>query len=148
MKTIIIYESEHHKNTKKLVDAIKRKYDIETVKVAEACSIDLGNYDVIGLASGIAFGKFYQNLEQFAQKHLPHSKKVFFLYTCGRDSGKYTASISKTASSRQCEILGSYGCPGFDTYGPFKLVGGISKGHPTQDEIDGAVRFYETHILH
>lgn len=146
MKTIIIYESEHHKNTKKLVDAIREKYGIDTVKTSEAGSIDLGSYDAIGLASGIAFGKFYKNLEHFAEKHLPRGKKVFFLYTCGKDNGKYTASISKIASDRHCEILGSYGCPGFDTYGPFKLVGGIAKGHPTQDEIDGAVKFYETHV--
>ena len=31
---------------------------------------------------------------------------------------------------------------GFDTFGPFKLIGGIAKGHPTQSEIDGAVEFY------
>ena len=34
-------------------------------------------------------------------------------------------------------------CKGFDTYGPFKLVGGIKKGHPTQTEINGAVKFFE-----
>jgi len=38
--------------------------------------------------------------------------------------------------------MGSYGCRGYDTYGPFKLVGGIAKGHPTEEEIDGAVAFY------
>ena len=32
---------------------------------------------------------------------------------------------------------------GFDTFGPFKLVGGIAKGHPDEDEIRGAVEFYE-----
>lgn len=39
-------------------------------------------------------------------------------------------------------MLGVYGCRGFDTFGPFKLIGGIAKGHPTQNEIDGAVEFY------
>nr|WP_330379432.1 hypothetical protein [Butyrivibrio sp. AE2032] len=32
---------------------------------------------------------------------------------------------------------------GYDTYGPFKLVGGIQKGHPTEDEIAEAVEFYK-----
>ena len=38
--------------------------------------------------------------------------------------------------------LGEYHCQGFDTFGPFKLVGGIAKGHPTSQEIEGAVAFY------
>lgn len=32
-------------------------------------------------------------------------------------------------------------CPGYDTFGPFKLVGGIKKGHPNEAEIDAAVNF-------
>ena len=46
------------------------------------------------------------------------------------------------AQARRCENLGAYYCKGFDTYGPFKLIGGIAKGHPTEEEIEGAVRFY------
>jgi hypothetical protein len=46
--------------------------------------------------------------------------------------------------NHKAEILGSYGCLGFDTFGPFKLVGGIAKGHPTADEIQGALKFYES----
>ena len=38
--------------------------------------------------------------------------------------------------------LGEYGCLGFDTFGPFKLIGGLKKGHPTAEEIRGAVDFY------
>ena len=38
-------------------------------------------------------------------------------------------------------LLCMYGCPGFDTYGPFKLVGGMNKGRPNQEDIDGAVAF-------
>ena len=34
-------------------------------------------------------------------------------------------------------------CLGYDTFGPFKLVGGIAKGHPTEAEIKGAVEFYQ-----
>ena len=29
------------------------------------------------------------------------------------------------------------------TFGPFKLVGGIAKGHPTEEEIDACVKFYK-----
>ena len=33
---------------------------------------------------------------------------------------------------------------GFDSFGPFKLVGGIQKGHPTDAEIKSAVEFYNS----
>ncbi|MGB3985262.1 MAG: flavodoxin, partial [Limnochordia bacterium] len=39
-------------------------------------------------------------------------------------------------------LLGTYGCRGFDTFGPFKLVGGIAKGHPNENDIAGAVKFF------
>jgi len=143
MKTIMIYQSTHHQNTKKLVDAISEKRGIKAVDAAEAGRVDLEAYDVIGLASGVAFGRFYKELEQFAEERLPRGKKVFFLCTSGSGGEKYAASLVKLAESRDCEVLGSYGCRGYDTYGPFKLIGGIAKGHPTQAEIDGAVRFCE-----
>ncbi len=143
MKTIIIYESSHHENTKKLVDAISKRHEITAVPVTQASHLDLRAYDVIGLASGIAFGSFYPQIQKFAQAQLPPDKNVFFLYTCGKDTGKYTTAMATIAKKRGCVVLGSYGSFGFDTYGPFKFIGGIAKGHPTPGEIDGAVAFYE-----
>ena len=35
-------------------------------------------------------------------------------------------------------------CLGFDTFGPFKLVGGLAKGHPDEAEIEKAVEFYSS----
>ena len=52
-------------------------------------------------------------------------------------------SITRTLESNGARVMGSYGCRGYDTYGPFKLVGGIAKGHPTEEEIRGAVAFYD-----
>ena len=144
MKAIIIYESTHHGNTKKLVDAVAEKYKVQTVAVEEAAGMDLNAYDLIGIASGVAFGKFYEASERFVEESLPGGKDVFFLYTCGNDSGKYANSVSAKARARGCRVVGVYRCRGFDTFGPFKLVGGIAKGHPTQEEIDGAVQFYRS----
>lgn len=142
MNTIIVYESTHHGNTKKLVDAVVKQYGVSAVTVEEAMNMDFERWDLIGVASGVAFGKFYEASEKFVAEKLPDNKKVFFLYTCGRDSGKYAASVSSKAKEKNCRILGVYGCRGFDTFGPFKLVGGVAKGHPTQEEIDGAVSFF------
>ena len=39
-------------------------------------------------------------------------------------------------------MLGEFGCKGYDTFGPFKLVGGIAKGHPDQKDLAAARAFY------
>ena len=77
------------------------------------------------------------------EEKLPEGKDVFFLYTCGAMRKGYTAAAAAVAAKKNCRVLGEYGCKGFDTYGPFKLVGGIAKGHPDASDIDGAVKFYE-----
>ena len=38
---------------------------------------------------------------------------------------------------------GKFSCKGYDTFGPFKLVGGIAKGHPNGQELADAVAFYK-----
>ena len=101
-------------------------------------------YDRIGFASGIDFGKFYESVEQFLEKNLPENKRVFFLYTCARVSDRFTETIKTAARKKGAVILGEYGCRGFNTYGPWKMIGGMNKGHPTAKEIQGAVGFFES----
>ena len=52
MKSIIIYESTHHENTKKLVDALAKKHNMKTVSIENAEPVDLSEYDIVGLAAG------------------------------------------------------------------------------------------------
>ena len=74
---------------------------------------------------------------------MTNGKDVFYIATYGTKKPSYYRAISKIAESRGCKEMGRYGCLGFDTFGPFKPVGGIAEGHPTEDEISGAVRFCE-----
>lgn len=80
-------------------------------------------------------------MEKFAEK-IPAGARVFLLYTCGNPAGGYVKSITRTLEANGAKVVGNYGCKGYDTYGPFKLVGGIAKGHPTEEEIARAVEFY------
>lgn len=143
MSTAIIYYSEHHGNTRKLLDAIAvADPDVELVDVTKETK-DLSGYDRIGIASGIYFSNFAKQVFSYAEEHLPEDKPVFFIYTHGAPKGDFLKGIREITKKKHCPELGEYRCQGFDTFGPFKLVGGIAKGHPTQDEIDGAVSFYQ-----
>lgn len=143
MKTAVIYYSNHHGNTKKVLDAIAKKFDVTLIDVAAAADIDLKRYDLIGFASGIYYSKFHRSLLSFAEQHLPEEKKVFFIYTYGAKKDGYTKAIKTVVSRKRSEVVGEFGCFGFNTYGPFKLIGGIAKGHPDSGDLEAAVHFYD-----
>lgn len=143
MKIAIIYYSRHHGNTKKLLDAIASKYEVKLVDAAEIRTLDLEDYDMVGFASGIYYSKFHKSVLHFAEENLPEGKKVFFIFTGGMKSPNFTKSIARVCEARGAEILGEYGCLGFDTFGPLKLIGGIAKGHPDHIEMAQAVAFFE-----
>lgn len=146
MKTAIIYYSRHHENTKKILNAIAQKHKLTLIDVTKTQSFDLTDYDLIGFASGIYYSKFHQSVLQFAKNHLPMNKRVFFLYTYGAKKEGYTKSIEAVTSQKNATVAGAFGCFGFNTFGPFKLIGGIAKGHPDQDDFNNANQFYENLI--
>ena len=145
-KAAIIYASTHHGSTRKLVEAIADKYEVVQIDATNCQQTDLSGYDLIGFASGIDFGRFYDSVEQFLKKNLPENKRIFFLYTCAKVSNRFTDSIKAAATQKGAVVLGEYGCKGFNTYGPWKVIGGMNKGHPSADETSKAVHFYESLI--
>ena len=145
MKAVIVYYSEHHGNTKKLLDKIAAECGADLINAVDTKEADLSKYELIGFASGIYFSKFHKSVLDFTEHNLPEGKRVFFIYTCGSKGRKnYTETIRTVVAGKNAEIAGEYGCLGFDTYGPFKLVGGIAKGHPDEQDIANAVGFYKS----
>lgn len=143
MKTAIIYYSKHHGNTKKVLDAICKNNHITLIDAAGIENKDLTEYDLIGFASGIYYSKFHKSVLKFAENNLPERKKVFFLYTYGAKKDGYTKAIREVVSRKSADVLGEFGCFGFNTFGPFKLIGGIAKGHPDQTDYDNAIKFFD-----
>ena len=98
-------------------------------------------YDAIGFASGIYYGKFHQAVLNFATVNLPQEKKVFLICTHGGSAA--FQSIETILEGKHADLIGKFSCKGYDTYGPFKLVGGIAKGHPDEKDLMAAVEFYK-----
>ena len=145
MTTAIIYYSKHHGNTKKLVDAIKKAHpEVKTIDITENRVEDLSQYERIGIASGIYAGKFASGLMEYLKEKMPTGKKVFLLYTYAMKMGHYAKDIKALLDEKNSKLIGEYSCQGYNTFGPFKLVGGTAKSHPTEEEISGSVHFYET----
>lgn len=142
MKTAIVYYSKHHGNTKKLLDAIAQQNEVTLIDATQNAAPDLTAFDRVGFASGIYYSKFHKSVLKIAENCLPDAKEVFFLYTYGAKKTGYTAAIRQAVQPHKAKIRGEYGCFGFNTFGPFKLIGGIAKGHPDATELNGALKFY------
>ena len=80
------------------------------------------DYDMVGFASGIAYSKFYDSSSRVAEQ-IPAGKGTFFIYTCAKNDKDFAAKIKKVVEERGAKCFGTYGCRGFNTYGPLKLIG-------------------------
>lgn len=144
MRTLIVYHSEHHGNTKKLLDAIAQEGNVTLLDASCGTDMDCGAYDLIGFASGIYYQKFHKDVVNWAERNLSPGKRVFFLYTCGVKRDSYADDIALAVGRKGAQLVGTHACLGYDTFGPFKLVGGIAKGRPNEEDIAGAIAFYRT----
>ena len=127
-----------------MLDAIAAAEEVTLIDVTAAAAADLTPYDRIGFASGIYYGAFAKQIQAFASENLPENKSVFLIETCGSPRKGYFSAMEKIAAEKNCTVIGKYECLGFDTFGPFKIIGGLQKGHPTEDEIQKAVEFYRS----
>ena len=59
MKIAIIFASVHHGNTRKVVEQIAQNNDVDLIDATQVKEKDLSEYDRIGFASGIYYGKFH-----------------------------------------------------------------------------------------
>ena len=139
MKNAIVYASVHHGNTEKIVKSIAERCQVDLIDAVKQSDADLSSYDMIGFASGIYFSKYHQSILKFAEKNLPDGKKVFLICTYG-GSENYR-SIEQILDKKRASVVGKFGCKGYDTFGPFRLIGGIAKGHPDDEDIQNAVKF-------
>ena len=118
-KTAIVYFSEHHGNTKKVVEAIAAAHEeVTLIDAATKIEVDLSGYELIGFASGIYGGQFAKKLLTFAQINLPDRKNVFIIYTSAMDRKGYSDDLKTFLEKRNAVIRGSWHTKGFCTFGP------------------------------
>ncbi|SEF63702.1 Flavodoxin [Butyrivibrio sp. Su6] len=145
MKCCIVYASTHHGNTKKVVDAIAKEFEVELIDATQVQKKDLSEYDLIGFASGIYAAQFHQQVKNFAHENLPQGKKIFYIMTSAMNKD-FSKSMADSVKDKNAEVVGKFTCHGYNTFGPFKLVGGTSKGHPDENDLTDAVEFFRNII--
>lgn len=142
MKTAICYYSRHHGNTRSVLEAMAQEGETALIDVTARQAVRLEEYDCVGFASGIYGFEMHKAVVEYARQYLPQGKPVFFVYTYGGAKGTGAKALAELAREKDCPVLGEFSCKGYDTFGPFKLVGGIAKGHPDGRDLENARQFY------
>lgn len=142
MKAVILYASSHHGNTKKVAEAMAEVLGAELVDLTQEQKADLSDFDLVGIASGIYFGKVHNAMQTFLEQAVfREGQRAFAVCTCGANNGDYAKRMADMLEGKGLTCVGIFWCRGFDTFGPFKLVGGLAKGHPDRSDLEKAKEF-------
>lgn len=142
MKSVILTASVHHGNTRKLVDAIANEFEVDVIDVIQVKEKDLSEYDLIGFASGVYGFNLHQAIISFASANLPDDKKIFLITTSAMNKD-FSQSFMQAIEGKNATVVGKFSCHGYNTFGPFMIVGGTSKGHPDDKDIANVIEFYK-----
>jgi len=105
--------------------------------------------DLIGFGSGIYFGSHHRTLLAFVDRlPLVAGKKAFIFSTSGARNGviqlpwcNYNRALSSKLHDKGFETIGEFSCRGWDTSGPWSLLGGFGRGRPSPEDLQNARDF-------
>jgi len=141
MKSLVVYISVEHGNTEKVARAIAEVIGADLKAVKDVDLGTLSDYQMIGVGSGIFKGKFHVGLLKFVNDLPPSRSQAFIFSTSGYGTDQYHDEIRKTLEGKGYRVIGDFACKGWDTYGPFKLTGGINKKRPNEEDLMAAKEF-------
>jgi flavodoxin len=145
MSALIVCSSRAHGNTAKVAHAMAGVLGAEVVEpwAIEPCRV--AEYDLVGFGSGIYAMSFDHELRRFvASIPTVQDGAAFVFATAGfgrvieRPLGTRLATLVEAAGYR---MLGSFCCPGLDTWSFLRLVGGLNQGRPNDADLRRARDF-------
>lgn len=144
MKTVIVCASVSHGNTRRVAESMARVLGAEVVSPEEADPAEFAAADLVGFGSGVFYGRLHPRLTDFA-KALPRGRGSAFVFaTSGLPETpltSFTRPLIRVLEGKGFEVDGSFSCRAFDTWAPFRLVGGINKQRPNAGDFAAARAF-------
>jgi flavodoxin len=144
MKTLIIYKSIHHGNTKKIAEVMAEELGADLVELDQVGNYNLEDYDLIGFGSGIYAWRHHKALLKFVDELSNMSKNAFVFSTSGagmNDILKNHRKLKEKLATKGFNLVGDFTCLGWDSFGPLKLVGGLNKNRPNEEDFQSARNF-------
>lgn len=149
MRAIIIYCSEYKKNTEKVARVFAEKTNAELINIRDLSSVDLDDYDLIGLGSGVYKESMSPKVFKLVEKLNFAGKNVFVFSTSGIGVKFYNNKLRRLLASKGAILKGSFACKGiliareFSKNKLFDFVGRLSQGHPNDKDLKEAERFID-----
>ncbi|MGW6705623.1 flavodoxin family protein [Streptomyces sp. NPDC054956] len=146
MKSVIVCASVSHGNTRRVAEAMAKVLGAKVISPEEADPAELAGADLVGFGSGVFHSRLHRSLTDFAGA-LPRSRgRAFVFATSGLPEvafAPFTRPLVRILESKGFEVDGTFSCRAFDTWAPFKLVGGLNKQRPHSGDLAAAHAFAE-----
>lgn len=142
MKILAVVESAHQGNTLKIAKAMAEAAPVTITDVENAPKYNFHDYDMVGLGSGIYYGKHDKKLLELAGNFCDEKAYTFVFSTYGAGSAeKNNKPLVELLEKKNKVVLGTFGCKGLDKFFVFKLFGGTNKGRPDEHDLKNAREF-------
>ena len=149
MKSIIVFHSYHHNNTRKIAEVISNIIGSDIKSTFEVNEKQLSEYNLIGFGSGIDSGRHYKELLDFADNLSTVDKKECFIFSTSAIQGetkvkKDHTKLRKILELKGFDVVDEFSCKGFNTNSFLKYIGGMNKNRPNEEDLNNAEKFAST----
>ncbi len=153
-KVLIILAASRGGSTARIAEAIAGELGARVAGPGQAEGVRAGDFGLIGFGSGIFHGEHHASLLALADRLPPAPQGRAFLFsTCGiparfagpqaiaEYSARNHAALREKLRAKGYEIVGEFGCPGFNDNKFLKLIGGLNRGRPNAADLESARSF-------
>lgn len=146
MKAVIVCASVSHGNTRRVADSMAQALGAKVVSPERADPAELAGADLVGFGSGVFYSRLHPRLTDFVKALPARRGRAFVFATSGLPEiplAPFTRPLVRLLEAKGFEVTGSFSCRAFDTWAPFKLVGGINGQRPNAEDLAAARAFAE-----
>lgn len=142
MKALTICQSTRNRNTAKVTQAMAGVWAAQVVSPSQVNTAMLGEFDLIAFASGIFSSKHHANLLKLVDALAPTKGQQAVIFSTGGNPGVANRNLLRgKLEAKGFLVAAEFATPGFEPYGPLKLLGGIRKGRPNERDLENARQF-------
>lgn len=143
---LLVVCSYHNNNTKKIAKGLAKVLNADIKSPEQVDCRELKEYELIGFGAGIANGRHYKPLLDFADRLPQAAEKKAFIFSTSSFQARFKVDkdhspLRRKLQAKGYQLIGEFSCKGFYTNSLFKYFGGINKNRPNLTDLKKAEEF-------